>query len=141
MERAYDGGEPAQRSAKQESRVSRSTAQGKSRLGRLSGGNQRLAVPRKPSDRRVTNDPLRGSKRAPTASCGAVVFVPEEVQAAGVFTASIDPKITTFGLLGICTWLPQWYQPAGQYAHQHIAGLLAQIAANGLVVSPLPGSN
>ena len=38
----------------------------------------------------------------------------EEGQAAGMFAASIDPKIATFGLLGMCNWLPQWYKPEGR---------------------------
>jgi AcrR family transcriptional regulator len=60
----------------------------------------------------------------------------EEGQAAGVFTSAIDAKIATFGLLGMCNWLSQWYKPGGAYSHQQIAAMLVQMVENGLAVSP-----
>lgn len=45
----------------------------------------------------------------------------EEGQASGVFQTAIDPKIATYGLLGMCNWLSQWYRPEGQYSPQQIA--------------------
>lgn len=47
----------------------------------------------------------------------------EEGQASGVFQPSIDPKIATYGLLGMCNWLFQWYRPDGQYSPQQIAAM------------------
>jgi len=47
----------------------------------------------------------------------------EEGQASGVFQPSIDPKIATYGLLGMCNWLSQWYRPEGQYSPQQIAAM------------------
>jgi TetR/AcrR family transcriptional regulator, cholesterol catabolism regulator len=64
-----------------------------------------------------------------------------EGQAIGIFTADIDPKIATFGLLGMCNWLAQWYSPNGQFSHQQIAAMFVQMVAHGLTFShPFPAS-
>ncbi|MGZ3646311.1 MAG: TetR family transcriptional regulator [Ktedonobacteraceae bacterium] len=60
----------------------------------------------------------------------------EEGQSAGVFQLNVDPKIATFGLLGMCNWLSQWYSPEGQYTHLHIATMFANMIGNGLCLSP-----
>ena len=60
----------------------------------------------------------------------------EEGQSAGVFQLNVDPKIATFGLLGMCNWLSQWYRPEGQYTHLHIATMFANMIGNGLCLSP-----
>jgi len=60
----------------------------------------------------------------------------EEGQAAGVFSRAIDAKIATFGLLGMCNWLSQWYQPDGPYTHQQIAAMFVQMIEQGLLASP-----
>lgn len=57
----------------------------------------------------------------------------EEGQAAGVFQTSIDPKIATFGLLGMCNWLSQWYRSDGQYSPQQIAAMFVNMVENGLI--------
>ncbi len=60
----------------------------------------------------------------------------EEGQSAGVFQLNVDPKIATFGLLGMCNWLSQWYRPEGQYTHLHIATMFVNMIGNGLNISP-----
>lgn len=60
----------------------------------------------------------------------------EEGQAAGVFSQAIDAKIATFGLLGMCNWLSQWYQPGGPYTHQQIAAMFVQMIEQGLLTPP-----
>ncbi len=62
----------------------------------------------------------------------------EEGQAAGVFTTEIDAKIATFGLLGMCNWLSQWYQPDGPYTHQQIAAMFVRMVEQGMLTPP-PG--
>lgn len=52
----------------------------------------------------------------------------------GLFAPGIDAKIATFGLLGMCNWLSNWYQPEGQYTPQQIADMFAFIFKNGLDV-------
>src|SRR5579859_5702144 len=58
----------------------------------------------------------------------------EEGQAAGVFQPNIDPKIATFGLLGMCNWLSQWYRSGGQYSPRQIAAMFVNIVENGLIL-------
>lgn len=58
----------------------------------------------------------------------------KEGQASGVFQPDVDPKIATFGLLGMYNWLSQWYKSSGQYSHQQIAAMVEK----GLLLSPLP---
>ena len=58
----------------------------------------------------------------------------EEGQAAGVFRADVDPKIVTFGLLGMCNWLSQWYRAGGQYSPQQIAAMFEHMVRGGLDV-------
>jgi TetR/AcrR family transcriptional regulator, cholesterol catabolism regulator len=54
----------------------------------------------------------------------------EEGQASGVFQPSIDPKIATYGLLGMCNWLSQWYRPEGQYSPQQIAAMFVNMVSD-----------
>jgi TetR/AcrR family transcriptional regulator, cholesterol catabolism regulator len=56
----------------------------------------------------------------------------EEGQAAGVFQAAIDPKIATFGLLGMCNWLSQWYRSEGQYTPRQIADMFMRMIGEGM---------
>lgn len=59
-----------------------------------------------------------------------------EGQRAGVFTPEVDPKIATFGLLGMCNWLSQWYRAGGQYSPQQIAAMFVQMVERGLTSLP-----
>jgi AcrR family transcriptional regulator len=59
----------------------------------------------------------------------------EEGQATGAFKP-IDSKIVTFGLLGMCHWLSQWYKPSGRYTPQQIAEIFANMVECGLLASP-----
>lgn len=58
----------------------------------------------------------------------------EEGQATGDFLADADPKIVTFGLLGMCNWLSQWYRAGGQYSPQQIAEQFERMVGAGLFV-------
>jgi AcrR family transcriptional regulator len=62
----------------------------------------------------------------------------EEGQAMGIFDRDADPKIITFGLLGMCNWLSQWYRPHGQYSPQQIAALFVKMVKQGLLLASLP---
>ena len=62
----------------------------------------------------------------------------EEGQATGVFQLNVDPKIATFGLLGMCNWLSQWYKSSGQYSPQQIAAMFVNMVERGLLFSPAP---
>lgn len=54
-------------------------------------------------------------------------------QQTGAFQPAIDPKIATFGILGMCHWLSQWYRPDGQYSPQQIAEMFTAMVEQGLL--------
>lgn len=56
----------------------------------------------------------------------------EEGQAAGVFRGDVDPRIVTFGLLGMCNGLSQWYRADGLYSSQQIAWMFVHMMREGL---------
>jgi TetR/AcrR family transcriptional regulator, cholesterol catabolism regulator len=57
-----------------------------------------------------------------------------EGQTVGVFTADVDPKIVTFGLLGMCNWLSQWYRADQQYTSQQVAEMFVRMVEKGLII-------
>ena len=59
----------------------------------------------------------------------------EEGQAKGAFK-SIDARIITLGLLGMCHWVSQWYKHTGRYTHQEVAQIFTEMVAHGLIPSP-----
>ena len=62
----------------------------------------------------------------------------QEGIAQGVFKADFDPQVITFGLLGMCHWLSQWYKPSGRYTHQQIASMFLDMVEGGLLLAPSP---
>ncbi len=58
----------------------------------------------------------------------------EEGQAAGFFRPGLDPKIATFGILGMCNWMSQWYRAGGTYGPEQIAAMFSQIVEGGLLL-------
>lgn len=58
----------------------------------------------------------------------------EEGIEAGVFKSNLDPKIVTFGILGMCNWLSQWYKPGGTYTQAQIGDFFSRIVEGGLLV-------
>ena len=56
----------------------------------------------------------------------------EEGQVFGAFQPNVDPKIVSFGILGMCNWMSQWYRPDGQFTHQLISTMFVNMIANGL---------
>jgi len=59
----------------------------------------------------------------------------EEGIATRAFKAGSDPKIIMFGILGMCHWISQWYQPSGRYTPQQIASMFTAMVENGLLPS------
>jgi AcrR family transcriptional regulator len=59
----------------------------------------------------------------------------EEGQVMGVFLTDIDPKIASFGIMGMCHWLSQWYHPSGRYTPQQIAAMFNTMVGHGLLRS------
>jgi TetR/AcrR family transcriptional regulator, cholesterol catabolism regulator len=59
----------------------------------------------------------------------------EEGQANGAFKLHVDPKIVSFGLLGMCNWMSQWYRPDGHFTHEQISTMFVNMIVNGLSLS------
>jgi AcrR family transcriptional regulator len=60
----------------------------------------------------------------------------QEGIAKGTFKPGFDSKIISFGLLGMCHWLSQWYKPSGRYTHRQIASMLIDMVEGGLLLVP-----
>jgi TetR/AcrR family transcriptional regulator, cholesterol catabolism regulator len=49
----------------------------------------------------------------------------------GVFRADVDPKVATYGILGMCNWLHRWVRPEGRYSSEEIAHQLTSLVSEG----------
>ncbi|MCL5960978.1 MAG: TetR/AcrR family transcriptional regulator [Chloroflexi bacterium] len=56
----------------------------------------------------------------------------EEGARAGQFRG-LDPKISTYAILGSCNWFFQWYSPAGRLSLDQIADILIDVFSCGLL--------
>jgi TetR/AcrR family transcriptional regulator, cholesterol catabolism regulator len=57
-------------------------------------------------------------------------IVDRGVQLGEFSTADVD--LATFGLLGMCNWVAQWYRPAGRLSARQIGAHFADLVLNGL---------
>lgn len=56
----------------------------------------------------------------------------------GFFREDLDPRIATFGLVGMCAWAYQWYRPEGAFGTEEIARQFSTMVLDGLSV---PGAD
>ena len=61
-----------------------------------------------------------------------------EGQEMGAFQSDIDPRLATFGLLGMCNSLSQWYRSEGPFSPAQIAATFTTMLEHGLTRSPSP---
>jgi AcrR family transcriptional regulator len=62
----------------------------------------------------------------------------QKILAEGVRTGEfrdIDVKIVSFGILGMCNWLYQWYSPDGRLSAREIGDIFAEVIFGGLLSS------
>ena len=50
-----------------------------------------------------------------------------------VFREDLDAHVVSFGVLGMCAWVHQWYRPGGTYTAEQIADMYAEMTLAGLV--------
>lgn len=50
----------------------------------------------------------------------------------GVFRADMDPRITTFGLVGMCAWAYQWLNPDGPLTVDEVARQFSAMVLEGM---------
>ncbi len=56
----------------------------------------------------------------------------------GEFRA-LDPKLTTYALLGMTNWIYRWYNPSGRFASEQIADIFTDLIFNGLLAPAAGG--
>ncbi|GAA2733414.1 TetR/AcrR family transcriptional regulator [Actinocorallia aurantiaca] len=56
----------------------------------------------------------------------------------GFFRRDLDPKIATFGLVGMCAWTYQWFSPAGAFGPEEIARQFSTMVLDGVLI---PGAD
>lgn len=54
-------------------------------------------------------------------------------QADGSLREGLDPKMVSFGIIGMLNWVNRWYQPGKGASREEIAETYAALAMNGLV--------
>jgi hypothetical protein len=59
--------------------------------------------------------------------------------ALGAFTATGDPRLLAYGLLGMCYWSNVWFRRDGRWGFDEIVDRLADLALDGLNGTPSSG--
>lgn len=59
--------------------------------------------------------------------------------ALGAFTATGDPRLLAYGLLGMCYWSNVWFRRDGRWGLDEVVDRLADLALDGLNGTPLSG--
>ena len=54
-------------------------------------------------------------------------------QASGEFIVSGDPKMVSFGILGMCNWLSRWYKPDGSTSIEQLIDTYFKLVGEGLL--------
>ncbi|MGI5242231.1 TetR/AcrR family transcriptional regulator [Dactylosporangium sp. CA-139066] len=57
----------------------------------------------------------------------------------GEFDPSLEPRITSFAILGMLAWAYNWYSSSGRLRVEEIAGLLTDLVLRGVGAPPNPG--
>ena len=57
-------------------------------------------------------------------------------QASGEFEIFGDPKMVSFGILGMCNWLSRWYKPDGTTSIEQLIETYFKLVSEGLLPRP-----
>jgi AcrR family transcriptional regulator len=57
----------------------------------------------------------------------------EEGIAQGKFRADLDPRVVYRAMMGAISWVPRWYDPAGDMSLDEISGIQAELMITGLL--------
>jgi AcrR family transcriptional regulator len=78
----------------------------------------------------LSREHLRSVTKTERRIVDAVRTIYDEGVAAGKFR-KLDPAVATFGLLGLCFWVYQWYRPAGRLSVEQVSAAFQDLAAHG----------
>jgi AcrR family transcriptional regulator len=59
-----------------------------------------------------------------------------EGQRSSEFRGGIDPKLVSFGVLGMCNWMSRWYDPSKSITIEQIIDTFYAMVSNGIVAAP-----
>ena len=57
-------------------------------------------------------------------------------QSSGEFNIAGDPKMVSFGILGMCNWLSRWYKPDGKTSIEQLIDTYFTLVSEGLLPRP-----
>ena len=57
-------------------------------------------------------------------------------QSSGEFNIAGDPKMVSFGILGMCNWLSRWYKPDGKTSIEQLIDTYFKLVSEGLLPRP-----
>jgi AcrR family transcriptional regulator len=59
-----------------------------------------------------------------------------EAVEAGAIRSDLDLRVVSFGIIGMCNWLSQWYDKDGRLPSDEIARVFVEMILNGLATEP-----
>lgn len=80
----------------------------------------------------LSESAFREVKRKRDELENAVVRVIEEGIAAGEFSPIPSPTLAGFGVIGMCAWAHQWFNPEGRFTAQEVAEMYSDLILQGL---------
>lgn len=79
------------------------------------------------------DDPiLDAARRRNRAYLGRVTAMIRDGQEAGALRADLDPTVTVFGLIGMCSWTARWYKPGQSLEVEQIAWIYSTLVLDSL---------
>lgn len=66
----------------------------------------------------------------------AVVKVIKQGIASGEFSSVKSPTLVGFGIIGMCAWAHQWFNPDGRFSAKEVAEMYADLVLKGLTTRP-----
>lgn len=81
----------------------------------------------------LSTETFAALKRKRDAIEALVLKVVEDGMAAGELRPSTNPKVLVFGIVGMCAWVHQWFDPEGSLTASDVGQLYADLVLTGLL--------
>ncbi|MDV7088988.1 TetR/AcrR family transcriptional regulator [Rhodococcus opacus] len=86
----------------------------------------------------LSEDQAEGIRDKRDEFAGLMTSVIERGIAEGVFRPVDDPRLAAFALIGMCSWVLEWYKPGGPKSIEEIAHFYSDLFIDGLAKDPGP---